>query len=158
MLSDKSEANRTKTQHIGAPISERWDKYWRIVIFCDTTIWFRKILERWSSSAGCNSALKTPYPPLPYNLLSLYTSGFTWYHSIKAIHIKIIPSKLEVAPNALKMSEWVTGWVTGWMDTPLVLIMIIITSHLAGVLYSKRTFEMGAGKEEQPQVVFDINF
>ena len=30
----------------------------------------------------------------------------------------IIPSKLEVAPNALKMSEWVTGWVTGWMDTP----------------------------------------
>ena len=24
--------------------------------------------------------------------------------------------------------------------------------------YSKRTFEMGAGKEEQPQVVFNINF
>ena len=134
MLSDKSEANRTKTQHIGAPISERWDKYWRIVIFCDTTIWLRKILERWSSSAGCNSALKTPYPPLPYNLLSLYTRGFTWYHSIKAIHIKIIPSKLEVAPNALKMSEWVTGW----MDTPstvmttrapLVLIMVTPTNR-----------------------------
>ena len=32
--------------------------------------------------------------------------------------MKIIPSKLEVAPNALKMSEWVTGWETGWMDTP----------------------------------------
>ena len=37
---------------------------------------------------------------------------------MKVSLIKIIPSKLEVAPNALKMSEWVTGWVTGWMDTP----------------------------------------
>ena len=31
-------------------------------------------------------------------------------------HKKIIPSKLEVAPNALKMWDW-TG-VDGWMDTP----------------------------------------
>ena len=29
---------------------------------------------------------------------------------------KIIPSKLEVAPYALKMSEWVSG--VEWMDTP----------------------------------------
>ena len=33
---------------------------------------------------------------------------------VDALTVKIIPSKLEVAPNALKMSEWVTGW----MDTP----------------------------------------
>ena len=26
------------------------------------------------------------------------------------------------------------------------------------MFYSKRTFEMGAGKEEQPQVVLNINF
>ena len=30
--------------------------------------------------------------------------------------ILIIPSKLEVAPYALKMSEWVSG--VEWMDTP----------------------------------------
>ena len=30
--------------------------------------------------------------------------------------LKIIPSKLEVAPHALKMSEWVSG--VEWMDTP----------------------------------------
>ena len=28
----------------------------------------------------------------------------------------IIPSKLEVAPHALKMSEWVSG--VEWMDIP----------------------------------------
>ena len=29
---------------------------------------------------------------------------------------RIIPSKLEVAPHALKMSEWVSG--VEWLDTP----------------------------------------
>ena len=32
------------------------------------------------------------------------------------IQMKIIPSKLEVAPYGLKMSEWVSG--VEWMDTP----------------------------------------
>ena len=31
------------------------------------------------------------------------------HHDKKTMLRKIIPSKLEVAPNALKMSEWVTG-------------------------------------------------
>ena len=35
---------------------------------------------------------------------------------LAAIYEEIIPSKLEVAQHALKMSEWVSG--VEWMDTP----------------------------------------
>ena len=38
------------------------------------------------------------------------------YEFVVNEQMKIIPSKLEVAPHALKMSEWVSG--VEWMDTP----------------------------------------
>ena len=38
------------------------------------------------------------------------------YEFVVNEQMKIIPSKLEVAPHALKMSEWVSG--VEWVNTP----------------------------------------
>ena len=46
--------------------------------------------ETGSSSAGCNSALNTLYPPLPYIFWTSWTWGFTRYHLKYTIPIKKI--------------------------------------------------------------------
>ena len=47
-------------------------------------------LKQGSTSAGCKSALKTLYPPLPYIFWKLWTCSFTWYHPIYVIPIEKI--------------------------------------------------------------------
>ena len=49
-------------------------------------------------------------------LTILRERGDLHYVSFQFLRGEKIPSKLEVAPYALKMSEWVSG--VEWMDTP----------------------------------------
>lgn len=62
---------------------------------CKTCLWHRTpvlflFLNRESTSAGRNSALNTPHPPLPYIFWKHWTCSFTWYHPIYDIPIQKI--------------------------------------------------------------------
>ena len=49
---------------------------------------FSSFFKWGSTSVGHNSALKTPYPPLPYIFWKLWTCSFTWNHPIYDIPIQ----------------------------------------------------------------------
>ena len=57
---------------------------------------------------------KAPPDDLDPNWFDVVIAKETHEYQARALPPEIIPSKLEVAPNALKMWDW-TG-VDGWMD------------------------------------------
>ena len=60
----------------------------KVLVFFDTAIASRQILKWGSTSAGRNSTLKTPYPPLPYIFWTVWTGGVTRYQLKYTIPIK----------------------------------------------------------------------
>ena len=62
----------------------------KVLIFHYTEFASPKISKRGLTSAGRNSALKTPYPPLPNIFWTLWTWGFTRYHLMYSIPIEKI--------------------------------------------------------------------
>ena len=72
------------------PCGGQKSKIVTVLYFFTPHFWFQFFSKRGSTSAGRNSALKTPYPPLPYIFWKLWTCSFTWYHPIYDIPIQKI--------------------------------------------------------------------
>ena len=75
----------------------------KVLVFRCTAIASWQISKRRSTSAARNSALNTPYPPLPYIFWTLWTWGFTRYHLTYTIPVKKIE---QIA------IEWSAFWAT----------------------------------------------
>ena len=59
-----------------------------VLIFRYTEFALQQISKGWSNSATRNSALKTPYPPLPYIFWTVRTRGFSTSHKKNSTPIK----------------------------------------------------------------------
>ena len=57
----------------------------KVLVFRYAAIASRQISKRGSPWAARNSALNTPYPPLPYIIWTLWTWGFNRYHQMYTI-------------------------------------------------------------------------
>ena len=62
----------------------------RVIFWNNAPQFFSFFFKQGLTSAGRNSALKTPYPPLPYIFWKLWTCSFTWNHPIYDIPIQKI--------------------------------------------------------------------
>ena len=80
-------------------------KIGRVTLIRNTEIVSRQISKRGSTSAPHNSALKTPYPPLPYIIWTAWTWGFTTYHKAYTIPIKKL-RKLQFSDRFLGYFWW----------------------------------------------------
>ena len=106
--SDRFETNRTCSPSIGAHVllfQSDLTKNTKVLVFRYTEFASRKISKRGSTSAACNLALKTPYPPLPYIFWTVWTWGFTRYHLLYTIPFQKL-SKSRLSDRFLGYFWW----------------------------------------------------
>ena len=132
----------------------------RVIFWNNAPQFFSFFFKQGLTSAGRNSALKTPYPPLPYIFWKLWTCSFTWNHPIYDIPIQRRRRRDSATPvnSDFEGPKSRLHSKISWMSARDHIIISNYRRPMDAILFPKPTFVQNSGLDARKDHKHDKSF